>query len=86
MQDAETARDWYAERSPFAARGFLLALDAAVTAVMQAPSRWPERQYQCRHYVFQSGYPYSVIYRVGQSVEIIAVAHQHRHPEYWAAR
>ena len=37
IKDAETARNWYAERSPFAARGFLLALDAAVDAVVEAP-------------------------------------------------
>ena len=39
VQDAEEARNWYAERSPFAARGFLLALDDAVRAILLAPER-----------------------------------------------
>ncbi len=49
--DAEFARNWYAERSPFAARGFLLAVDDAVNAVMQAPGRWPVRTHGCQQAV-----------------------------------
>jgi len=33
IADLESARDWYAVRSPFAARGFLLTLDEAVLAI-----------------------------------------------------
>lgn len=39
--DAEGARNWYAERSPLAARAFLLALQEALVAVVDAPERWP---------------------------------------------
>lgn len=52
IRDAESARNWYAERSPFAARGFLLALEDAVRAVLDAPERWPLRTHGCRHYSF----------------------------------
>ncbi|MBI2994403.1 MAG: hypothetical protein HYY48_09565 [Gammaproteobacteria bacterium] len=41
--DAQDARNWYAERSPFAARGFLLPLDDAMAAVLGTPQRWPVR-------------------------------------------
>jgi plasmid stabilization system protein ParE len=84
--DAELARNWYAERSPFAARGFLLALDAAVSAVANAPNRWPERSHGCRHYPFSSRYPFSLVYRVGAGIEFVAVAHHRRHPDYWSVR
>jgi plasmid stabilization system protein ParE len=84
--DAEVARGWYAERSPFAARGFLLALDAAVNAVNEAPHRWPQRSHGCRQYFFTSRYPFSLVYRISDVVEIVAVAHHRRRPEYWAGR
>jgi hypothetical protein len=32
----DETRDWYAQRSPFAARGFLLELTDAVQAVVEA--------------------------------------------------
>jgi plasmid stabilization system protein ParE len=86
IKDAETARNWYAERSPFAARGFLLALDAAVDAVVEAPHRWPQRSHGCRQYFFTSRYPFSLVYRLASGIEIVAVAHHRRQPEYWAER
>ena len=87
VRDAEAARDWYAERSPFAARGFLLAMDTAVAAVMETPGRWPTRSHGCRQYFFTSRYPFSLVYRVSNgAVEVIAVAHHRRKPEYWVGR
>ena len=84
--DAETARDWYAARSAIAARGFLLALEEAVLTVTEAPERWPEREFGCRGYVFPSSYPYTLVFRTKPTVEIVAVAHQRRLPDYWRAR
>jgi toxin ParE1/3/4 len=86
IRDAESARNWYAARSPFAARGFLLALDAAVNAVVEAPHRWPQRSHGCRQYFFSSNYPFSLVYRLSAGVEIVAVAHHRRRPTYWAGR
>ena len=84
--DAESARDWYAARSPFAARGFLLALNDAVESVLEAPARWPVKQHGCREYVFPNRYPFTLVYRLAPDVEIVAVAHQRRRPQYWRAR
>lgn len=85
--EAQEARDWYSARSPLAARGFLLALDHALSAVLEAPHRWPERRFGCRQYVFPNRYPYRLVYRIDdRGVRIIAVAHQGRRPDYWRAR
>ncbi len=84
--DAREARDWYADRSAFAARGFLLALDDAVNAVVAAPERWSEGAGALRRYVFQSRYPYILVYRLIPDMEIVAVAHQRRRPGYWCNR
>lgn len=86
ISDAEAARDWYAERSVIAARGFLLALEAAVDATTEAPERWPEREHRCRVYFFPSSYPYALVYRTKPVIEVVAVAHQRRLPGYWRVR
>lgn len=32
-------------------------------------------------------FPYSIVYRLdGESIRILAIAHQHRRPRYWAGR
>ena len=84
--DAEEARNWYAMRSPFAARGFLLALDDAVNAILQAPGLGPLARQGCRRYVFPTPYPFALIYRLIPHVEVVAVAHLRRHPDYWQNR
>lgn len=86
LQDALSARDWYAERSPLAARGFLLALEDAVAAVTENPEISPVRSRGCRHYVFPSRYPFALVYRLTPEVEVVAVAHQRRRPGYWWKR
>ena len=84
--DAEAARNWYAERSPFAARGFLLALEQAVTAIVEAPDRSPLKDDGCRHHLFPSRYPYTLVYRTTPRLQVAAIAHQRRRPDYWHAR
>ena len=87
LSDAQNARDWYAARSPLAARGFLLELADAVEAVLEAPERWPTGKGSARRYVFRHKYPFTLVYRVaGGQVEIVAVAHHRRRPDYWHGR
>jgi plasmid stabilization system protein ParE len=86
VTDAEEARSWYAERSLSAARGFLLALDKGIVDIVEAPERWPKDRYGCRRYVFSDRYSFALIYRLAHGVEIVAVAHQSRHPDYWVHR
>jgi plasmid stabilization system protein ParE len=84
--DAEEAKNWYEERSPLAARGFLLALDRGIREILEAPERWPKHRYGCRRYVFPNPYPFTLIYRFAERVKIIAVAHQKRRSGYWKYR
>ena len=86
IAEAEQARHWYAERSPLAAHGFLLALEQGVQDILEAPERWPKHRYGCRRYVFPNQYPYTLMYRLKEGVEIVAVAHQKRRPLYWKHR
>jgi len=49
--EVETARRWYAERSPAAAETFLVELDLAVERVREAAQRWPRYGIGARRYI-----------------------------------
>ena len=86
VQDAETAIDWYAERSQQAARAFVRELTLAVQRVKHFPNRWPRFGKNTRRYIFPR-FPFSLIYRIkDRDVEVIAVAHDKRKPGYWKSR
>ena len=86
IAEARAAREWYAERSPVAALAFLAELDLAVERVVEAPSRWPQQTEGTRTYVMHR-FPFLVIYRdLGNTIQILAVAHGRRRPGYWRYR
>jgi hypothetical protein len=43
----------------------------------ELPRSW---NLECRRFVFPNQYPYSLVYRLTQPVELVAVAHQKRRP------
>jgi len=86
LQEAEAARDWYAERSPVAARAFVIELTHAIEQVGESPEMWPQYDLTTHRYVFPR-FPFSLIYRIGEEVvEIVAVAHAKKKPGYWKDR
>lgn len=85
-EEVEIARQWYAERSPLAARAFLAELDLAVERVREAPRRWPRYGKGAWRYILPR-FPFSVIYRMkGEMIEVVAIAHHRRKPGYWKSR
>ena len=84
--DIEEAFDWYLERSSRAAEGFLHEVEGGIALVVESPTVWPEyvastRKYQLRRY------PFNVVYQeVGDTIVIVAIAHQKRLPGYWMGR
>jgi len=60
-------------------------IDTAVANIVSAPQRWPVKGRWRRYYLRR--FPYMVAYReAGALIEIGAVAHQHRRPDYWFRR
>lgn len=85
-QDLIAGRDWYADRSFVAAEVFLDEVEDALALIREAPDRWPLFRRGMRRFVMAS-YPYSIIYRAtGTTVDVYAVAHAKRRPEYWRMR
>jgi plasmid stabilization system protein ParE len=85
-EDLLEATTWYLERSTRAAAGFVREIEHALARIAEAPLRYPLTRYRRRRFVLVN-YPYDVVYRVVRdSVEIVAIAHHARRPDYWRSR
>lgn len=85
-EELESAADWYAERSDTAPIKFLSEVDRGVRLILQAPRRWPAGARGTRVFVLRR-FPYVLVYReLLHSVQIVAVAHEKRRPNYWKGR
>jgi toxin ParE1/3/4 len=77
---------WYRDRSLSAAAGFEREIDHAIARIQEAPERYPLTKRGRRRFVLLE-YPFNLIYRIHeQQIQIIAVAHHSRRPEYWLSR
>lgn len=86
--EARVAFEWYLERNPVAAQRFEDAMDQAVELIVERPFAWPleDADVDARRFLLRR-FPYSVVYRVvGETVTVVAIAHQSRRPGYWRGR
>lgn len=85
--DYDAAFDWYLQRSPDAARAFDAEFDRALDQIVRTPQRWASGPYDTRRFLLRR-FPYLVIYRERDpdQVQILAVAHTSRRPNYWRDR
>ena len=85
-REIEAAFDWYRERSPSAAVGFLDAVDEAFVRISNAPEQYLVVHGRLRRALL-SGYPYAVYYKMYPHViSVVGVIHGHRHPSTWLRR
>jgi plasmid stabilization system protein ParE len=85
-QELREAFLWYFDRSPIAAHAFRSLVVSAIDALAHDADMWPINEDGFRYHVL-SRFPYTVWYDLhGDSVTILASAHQHRRPRYWKAR
>jgi hypothetical protein len=76
---------FYEKRRPGLGREFVLAVDSAISKIVEAPQRWP-RFFGAQRYLLDR-FPYSIIYRVvNEQDQVLAVAFQKRKPTYWKRR
>jgi plasmid stabilization system protein ParE len=86
LEEAETATDWYRQRSRRAAEMFLDELDSAIKRIGQHSRQFSVYEFGTRRIVLRR-FPYLVIFReTASGMEIIAVAHGRRRPGYWRDR
>ncbi len=66
--------------------GFADEIDTAIAAIELNPEEWPSYDHGTRHYLLRR-YPFGVVYRIEAArILVVAVAHGHRRPGYWASR
>ena len=86
LEEAEAATDWYARRSPRAARAFVAELGSAIVRISEHPEQFPVFEYGTRRIMLHK-FPYRVVFReTPAAVVIVAVAHGRRRPGYWRGR
>ena len=85
-QEVDDAVRWYDEQTEGLSRDFLDELDRIVRLVKTYPLLATQIEPEIRRFLF-ARFPYSLIYGIDQeTVVVVAVAHQHREPRYWADR
>jgi toxin ParE1/3/4 len=84
-RDLREATKRYRERDKDIAADFVKAVDDAIATIVAAPQRWPVKTRWRRHYLKR--FPFTIAFReAGEVIEIGAVAHQKRRPDYWTRR
>jgi plasmid stabilization system protein ParE len=85
-QEVDDAVAWYNEQAEGLGRDFLDELDRLIRLVRAHPLLTTQIEPEIRRFLF-TRFPYSIIYGIDQeSIVVIALAHQHREPRYWADR
>jgi plasmid stabilization system protein ParE len=85
-QEFREAFLWYFARSSIAANAFRTQVLEAIDGLADGADMWPANDDGFHFHVLHR-FPYTVWYDLNVPlVPVIAVAHQHRHPNYWKSR
>jgi len=86
-REIESAFAWYCiEAGHTMATRFVDELDHLQRMLLEHPQIGEKRRGGTRRVIF-SRFPYTLVYRIhGDLLQIIALAHQNRAPEYWVGR
>jgi plasmid stabilization system protein ParE len=85
-REVEDAVRWYEEQDESLSRLFLDELDRIVRLIRLYPLIATQVEPEIRRFLF-AHFPYSLVYGIDhETIVVIAVAHQHQKPRYWADR
>jgi toxin ParE1/3/4 len=87
LSEVEEATRWYRDNGgTIPSRTFVQELKRIVNLASGQPGVGSSGAHGISH-LYLKRFPYTLVYRVeGESVRVIAVAHQSRRPGYWAGR
>lgn len=84
--ELDEAIAWYAEQAPGLGDAFLIEALKSIKLIEQFPQAWHPLTPQIRRCRLKR-FPYSLVYTLdGSEILVLAVAHQHRKPNYWRPR
>jgi hypothetical protein len=85
-QEASVAVAYYAAVDQQLGADFLTELGNALTRILGSPKAWTKHIAGTRRCLLRR-FPYGVVYQIrSESIQIVAVAHLHRRPQYWIER
>jgi toxin ParE1/3/4 len=85
-QELFDAACYYELQAPNLGQDFLDRVETAFQEISAHPARWPIISSGIRRRLIHR-FPYSLLYRVDpDTVVVLAIMHQSRHPEYWLSR
>ena len=85
-QEVDDAAHFYEMEFTALGQSFKEEAKKAVSRIVQYPAAWPVERGDIRKCMLHK-FPYNLLYSVEeQHIVIIAVAHQHRKPDYWIDR
>ena len=85
-QELDDATNFYEIESPGLGKRFREEIRKAAKRITEYPEAWSVERGDVRKCLLHS-YPYKLLYSIEQDhIFIIAVAHQHRRPNYWIER
>lgn len=78
---------YYEERSAGLGKRYHSAMLQAISKAVPAPHRFKIARPPDLRQIALNGFPFTIIFReIGGIVQVLAVAHHRRHPDYWATR
>jgi plasmid stabilization system protein ParE len=84
-EELRDAVSYYEAIDPDLGSRFSAAVESAISLIRQFPNAWPPLSpttRRCR----TKRFPYGIIYRIKDEIQILAVAHFSRRPNYWVDR
>ena len=82
----QEAVDFYNLQSKGLGEKFILEIDRTISIIKNYPESFTAYTQNTRK-AGVSVFPYNIIYTIHKNyIEILAIAHQHRKPEFWADR
>jgi len=80
------ARRYYERQQRGLGHEFVRAAAASAQRILEQPLAWQVEIEPVRRFLFNR-FPYKMLYAIrGERIVVLAVAHQHRDPEYWIER
>lgn len=88
LVEYEEAAVWYEERRSRLGIEFIDVVEAAISAILEAPGKYQQVEDGVRVFRLKR-FPFYVFYRhdaQADHIRVVAVMHQKRRPEYWRER
>jgi len=86
LLEAEAAIEWYRDRSERAAIDFVTEVAVTIRRLSEHPAHFPVTELGVRSAILRR-FPYAIVFRVtGRDVQVVAIAHSRRQPNYWKDR